>query len=119
MQDAGASRGDGQDYLMEQSAPRRIEENPSLQDGLYDAVIRDICLQRSSGETQILLLFYLPDQQMHLVTDIRDLVQAGNHVQSQPTHPDVEWDDMGALHGKTQTHSTFLSSVPRTCTLRI
>ena len=52
---------------MEQSIPRRIEENPPLQDGSYDAVIRDISLQRSSRETQILLLFYLPEQQMHLV----------------------------------------------------
>ncbi len=56
---------------MEQSIRRRIEDNPSLPDGLYDALIRDIRLQRSSGETQLLLLFYLPDQQMHLVTRLR------------------------------------------------
>ena len=104
---------------MEQPAPRHIDENPSLPDGQYDALIRDIRLQRSSCETQILLLFYLPEQQMHLVTDIRDVVQAGYHGQSQPTQPDPEWDDLGALHGKMQTHSTTLSSVLRTCTLRI
>ena len=75
--DAGVSRGDGQEYLMEQSIPRRIEENPSLQDGLYDALIRDIRLRRSFRETQILMLFYLPDQQMHLVTDIREVAQDG------------------------------------------
>ena len=56
---------------MEQPAPRRIEENPPLPDGQYDALIRDISLRRSSRETQILLLFYLPDQQMHLVTSLR------------------------------------------------
>ncbi len=62
----------GQDYLMQQSTPRRIEDNPSLPDGQYDALIRDIRLRRSSRETQILLLFYLPDQQMHLVTRLRE-----------------------------------------------
>ena len=56
---------------MEQSIPRRIEYNPSLQDGQYDALIHDIRLLRSSRDTQILLLFYLPDQQMHLVTRLR------------------------------------------------
>jgi len=56
---------------MEQSIPRQLEENPALQDGQYDAVIRDIHLQRSSRDTQILLLFYLPEQQMHLVTRLR------------------------------------------------
>ncbi len=62
---------EGQDHLMEQSIPRRIEENPPLQDGQYDALIRDIRLRRSSRETQIFMLFYLPDQQMHLVTNLR------------------------------------------------
>ena len=62
---------------MLQSMPRNIEDNPSLQDGLYDALIRDIRLRRSSRETQILLLFYLPEQQMHLVTDIREVAQDG------------------------------------------
>ncbi len=56
---------------MEQSIPRRIEENQSLPDGQYDALIRDIRLRRSSRETQILLLFHLPDQQMHLLTRLR------------------------------------------------
>ena len=56
---------------MEQSIPRHIEDNSSLPDGQYDALIRDIRLRRSSRETQILLLFYLPDQQMHLVTSLR------------------------------------------------
>lgn len=56
---------------MEQSIPRRIEENQSLPDGQYDALIRDIRLRRSSHDTQILLLFYLPEQQMHLVTSLR------------------------------------------------
>jgi len=60
---------------MQQSIPRRIEDNPALQDGQYDAVIRDIRLRRSSQETQILLLFYLPEQQMHLVTDVREVAQ--------------------------------------------
>ncbi|MCH8965953.1 MAG: hypothetical protein IIB58_13400 [Planctomycetes bacterium] len=60
-----------QDCLMQQSIPRNIEENPSLQDGLYDVVIRDISLQRSSRDTQIMLLFHLPDEQMHLVTSLR------------------------------------------------
>ena len=56
---------------MEQSIPLNTEGNPSLPDGQYDAVVRDIRLRRSSQETQILLLFYLPDQQMHLVTSLR------------------------------------------------
>ena len=56
---------------MEQSVPRHIDENPSLPDGLYDALIQDIRLRRSSRETQIVLLLYLPDQQMHLVTHLR------------------------------------------------
>ncbi len=56
---------------MEQSIPRRIEENPSLQDGQYDAVIRDIRLRRSSHDTEILVLFYLPEQQMHLFACLR------------------------------------------------
>jgi len=71
MHDAGVSRGDGQEYLMEQSIPRRIEENPPLQDGQYDALVRDIRLRRSTRDTQILLLVYLPEQQMHLVTSLR------------------------------------------------
>jgi len=62
---------------MEQSAPRHIEDNPSLPDGLYDALIRDIRLRRSSRETQIWMLFYFPEQQMHLVTDIREFAQNG------------------------------------------
>ncbi len=61
----------GQDYLVQQSMPRQIEDNRSLPDGQYDAVIRDISLRRSSRETQIALLFYLPDQQMHLATGLR------------------------------------------------
>ncbi len=56
---------------MEQSIPRRIEDNPSLPDGQYDALIRDIRLRPSSHETQILLLCYLPEQQMHLITRLR------------------------------------------------
>ena len=56
---------------MEQSIPRRIEENRSLPDGQYDALIRDIRLSRSSRDTQILLLFYLPDQQMFMVARFR------------------------------------------------
>ena len=56
---------------MQQSIPRRIENNPSLPDGLYDALIRDIRLRRLSRDTQILLLCYLPEQQMHLVTRLR------------------------------------------------
>ena len=62
---------------MEPSIPRRIEENPPLQDGQYDALIRDIYRRRSSHDTQILLLFYLPEQQMHLVTDVREVAQDG------------------------------------------
>ena len=72
------SSAEGEDYIMEQSAPQRIEDNPSLPDGLYGAVIRDIRLQRSSRDTQILLLFYLPDQQMHLVTRLRALKRSYN-----------------------------------------
>ncbi len=56
---------------MKPSTPRQIEDNPSLPDGQYDALIRDIRLQRSSRETQILLLVYLPEQQMHLVPRLR------------------------------------------------
>ncbi len=56
---------------MDPSTSRRIEENPALPDGLYDALIRDIRLRRSSRETQIWMLFYLPEQQMHLVTRFR------------------------------------------------
>ncbi len=56
---------------MDPSTSRRIEENPALPDGLYDALIRDIRLRRSSRDTQISLLFYLPDQQMHLVCGLR------------------------------------------------
>ncbi len=56
---------------MQPSIPRRIEDNPALQDGQYDSVIRDISLQRSSRETKIALLFYLPEQQMHLVCGLR------------------------------------------------
>ncbi len=56
---------------MQQSMPRNTEDNPSLPDGLYDAIIRDISLRRSSRETQISLLFYLPEQQMHLVCRLR------------------------------------------------
>ena len=61
----------GQDDLMQQSMPRRIEDNRSLPDGQYDALIRDIRLQRSSRDTQILLLFYLPEQQLHLACGLR------------------------------------------------
>ena len=120
MHDAGMFMAEGQDYLMEQSTPRQIEDNPSLPDGQYEALVRDIRLQRSSRETQIVLLFYLPEQQMHLVTDIREVAQDG--VSSAPTanaaRPRMGCD-LGALHGKTKTHSTILSSVPRTCTLRV
>jgi len=56
---------------MEQSIPRNIEDNPALPDGQYDALIRDIRLRRSSRETQISLLFHLPDQQMYLVCGLR------------------------------------------------
>ena len=56
---------------MAQPSPRHIEGNPALPDGLYDSVIRDISLQRSSRETQIVLLLYLPEQQMHLVCELR------------------------------------------------
>ena len=56
---------------MEQSIPRGIEDNPSLPDGQYDALIRGIRLRRSSHETQIVLLLYLPEQQMYLVADLR------------------------------------------------
>ncbi len=62
---------EGQDHIMQQSIPRRIEDNQSLPDGLYDALIHDIRLQRSTRDTQILLLLYLPEQQMHLVTRLR------------------------------------------------
>ena len=51
--------------------PRNIEENRSLPDGQYDALIRDIRLRRSSHDTQILVRFYLPDQQMHLIARLR------------------------------------------------
>ncbi len=71
MHDAGMSLAQGQDYIMEQSIPRIIEDNPPLPDGQYDALIRDIRLQRSSRETQILLLLYLPDQQMFMVARFR------------------------------------------------
>ena len=43
---------------MEQSAPRNTEDNPSLPDGVYEAVIHDIRLRRSYRDTQVLLLFY-------------------------------------------------------------
>ena len=56
---------------MQQSTPRHIEENPPLQDGIYDAVIRDIRLQQFHCETQISLLLFLPEQQMRLVCGIR------------------------------------------------
>ena len=56
---------------MEQPTPRHIDENPSLPDGLYDVLIHDIRLQRSSRDTQISALFYLPEQQMYLVTHFR------------------------------------------------
>ena len=56
---------------MEQPAPRHIDENPSLPDGEYDALIHDIRLRRSSHDTEILVLFYLPEQQMHLVCELR------------------------------------------------
>ena len=56
---------------MQPSIPRRIEDNPALQDGQYDSVIYDIRLRRSSRETQILLLFYLPEQQMFMVARFR------------------------------------------------
>ncbi len=56
---------------MEQSIPRRIEENPAVQDGQYDALIHDIRLRRSSCETQIWMLFYLPEQQMFMVARFR------------------------------------------------
>ena len=62
---------------MQESMPRKLEDNPSLQDGQYDALLRDIRLRRSSHETLILLLFYLPEQQMRLVTDIREVAQDG------------------------------------------
>ena len=63
---------------MQPSILRQIEDNPSLPDGLYDALVRDILFRRSSRETQILLLFYLPDQQMHLVTRLRALKSSYN-----------------------------------------
>ena len=56
---------------MQPSTLQQIDTNPSLPDGQYDAVIRDIRLQRSSHDTQILLLFYLPDQQLHLITRLQ------------------------------------------------
>jgi len=56
---------------MKPSTPRRIEDNPSLPDGQYDALIRDIRLQQSSHDTQFLLLFYLPEQQLHLITRLQ------------------------------------------------
>ena len=56
---------------MQPSIPRNIEDNPSLPDGQYDTLIHDIRLQRSSRETQIVLLFYLPEQQMHLIARLR------------------------------------------------
>ena len=68
---AGMSLGQGQDYLMQPRIPQHPAHNPALPDGLYGAVIRDIRLRRSSRETQISLLFYLPDQQMFMVTRLR------------------------------------------------
>ncbi len=62
---------------MEQPIPGHIEHNPSLPDGQYDALIRDISLQRSSRDTQIFVFFCMPDQKMHLVTDIREVAQDG------------------------------------------
>ena len=56
---------------MGRSTPRRIEDNPALPDGQYDALIRDIHLLRSSHDTQILLLVYLPEQHTHLVARFR------------------------------------------------
>ena len=56
---------------MQQSIPRKLEDNPSLPDGKYDALLRGIRLRRSSHDTEILVLFSLPDQQMHLVTSLR------------------------------------------------
>ena len=56
---------------MEQSIPRHIEDNPSLPDGLYDALVRDIRLRRSSSETEICLLLWLPDQLTNMVTCLR------------------------------------------------
>ncbi len=87
---------------MEHSTPRNIEENPSLPDGQYDALIRDIRLRRSSRETQIWLLFYLPDQQMHVVTPAFEMSsKTGYHGHSAHAQPDHESTDLGALHGKT------------------
>ncbi len=68
---------EGQDYPMQQPEPRHIEGNPALPDGLYDSVILDISLQRSSRDTQIFVFFCMPDQKMHLVTDIREVAQDG------------------------------------------
>ena len=57
MRDAGMFMVQAQKYLMQQSIPRQIKDNAALQDGQYDALIRDIRPQRSSRETQIFLLF--------------------------------------------------------------
>ena len=56
---------------MQPRIPQHPAHNPALPDGQYDALIRDIRLRRSSRETQILLLFYLPDQQLHLFARLR------------------------------------------------
>lgn len=56
---------------MQQSIPRIIEDNPSLPDGLYEALIQDIRLRRSSQETHIYLFLRLPNEQMNFFTGLR------------------------------------------------
>ncbi len=56
---------------MEQSIPRRIEENPSLHDGLYECVVKRIIHGRVVGiGQQVTALLWLPQELTHLVTVI-------------------------------------------------
>ena len=56
---------------MEQSIPRNIEDNPSLQDGLYECVVKRIIHGRVVGiGQQVTVLLWLPQELTYLVAVI-------------------------------------------------
>ena len=56
---------------MEQSIPRRIEDNPSLQDGVYECVVKRIIHEQVAGiGQQVKILLWLPQELAQVVAVI-------------------------------------------------
>lgn len=56
---------------MQQSIPRRIEDNPALQDGLFECVVKRIIHEQVVGVgKQVTVLLWLPQELAHLVAVI-------------------------------------------------